>query len=161
MVQVAHEAVELAFQALAFLGQGAHFALHVGHRFFGLLIRLVGYFTGRLAGFVQQLLGLKLGFAHPQIGLALGLLRDGVAGVLGRFQGAVEAGFDFAHLLHVLLGVFELEAQLPVFVAQPLPLLRNQVQKRLHFILVDAAKGFLLKGFLPDIEGGNFHLFNE
>ena len=122
-MQVAHKAVELLLEALALLAQAGGFALHIGHGFFGLLVGLVHYGAGALASFVQQVFDLELGFSDAQVGIALGLLGDVVASILGGFEGAVEAAFHLAHLLHILLGVLQFEAQLAVFVAQPLPLL--------------------------------------
>nr|GFD09714.1 hypothetical protein [Tanacetum cinerariifolium] len=122
----------------------------------GRLVGLVHDGAGALAGFGQGVFGLKLGLAAAQVGVALGLLGDGVAGVLGRFEGAVERAFDLAHFLHIVLGVLQFEAQLAVFVAEALPLLRHHVEEGLHLVLIHAPKG-LFKRLLPNIERRNFH----
>ena len=156
-MQVAGQAVELLLQALALLAETRNLPLHFRHGFFGLHVRFVHHGAGAVTSFAQELLNLQLGFANAQVGIALGLFGDVVAGVLGGFEGAVEAAFYFAHLLHILLGVFQLEAQLPVLVAQPFPLLRNGVQKSLHLVFINPTERFF-KRFLANIEGGNFHL---
>jgi len=156
VVQVAHQGIELLLEVLALLAETGDFLLHIGHRFFG---RLVGFFhdgAGALAGLGQGLLGQQLGLAAAQVGIALSLLGDGIAGVLGRFEGAVERRFYLTHFLHVVLRVLQLETQLAVFVAQALPLLRHHVEKSLHLLPIYAPEG-LFKCFLPNIEGGNFH----